>query len=96
MAEDIVDKAYAEGKIQAITLRPYGVFGPGESNLFPRLLQHLQSGKWLIFGDGSNVIELTFIENLVDAALLAAEASTQASGTLASIIITAAKAKNTT
>lgn len=79
LAEQEVDAAHADG-LPVVTIRPRALFGPGDTVLFPRLIPRLQTGKLPILGDGTNVVDLTYIENVVDALLLCAEAPKQALG----------------
>ncbi len=72
LAEEEVDKASANG-LAVITIRPRALFGPGDTVIFPRLIPRLQSGRLPILGDGENIVDLTYIENVVDALLLCAE-----------------------
>ena len=70
IAEAIVDQAVENG-LAAITLRPQAIFGPGDPSLVPRLI--LAAGKTgipLIDG-GTHVIDVTYVENVVDAVLCA-------------------------
>lgn len=71
LAEEEVDKAFANG-LATITIRPRALFGPGDTVIFPRLIPRLKSGMLPILGDGKNVVDLTYIENVVDALLLCA------------------------
>ena len=72
LAEEEIDKAFGNG-LAAITIRPRAIFGPGDTVIFPRLIPRLQSGRLPILGDGENIVDLTYIENVVDALLLCAE-----------------------
>jgi nucleoside-diphosphate-sugar epimerase len=72
LAEEEVDKAFANG-LSVITIRPRAIFGPGDTVIFPRLIPRLRSGRLPILGDGGNVVDLTYIENVVDSLLLCAE-----------------------
>jgi len=72
LAEEEVDKASANG-LSVITIRPRGIFGPGDTVISPRLIPRLQSGRLPIIGDGQNAIDLTYIDNVVDALRLCAE-----------------------
>ena len=72
LAEEEVDKAFANG-LACVTIRPRAIFGPGDTVIFPRLIPRLRSGRLPIIGDGQNIIDLTYIENVVDALLLCAE-----------------------
>jgi nucleoside-diphosphate-sugar epimerase len=73
LAEEEIDKAFANG-LATISIRPRAIFGPGDTVIFPRLIPRLQSGRLPILGDGENIVDLTYIENVVDALLLCAEA----------------------
>ena len=73
LAEDAVDKAFGRG-LPVITIRPRAIFGPGDTTILPRLIARLRVGRLPIIGDGRNVIDLTYVENVVDALLLCAAA----------------------
>jgi len=79
LAEQEIDEAFARG-LATITVRPRAIFGPGDTVIFPRLISPLQSGRLPILGDGENVVDLTYIENVVDALLLCAESPTNTLG----------------
>jgi nucleoside-diphosphate-sugar epimerase len=72
LAEDEIDKGFAGG-LATISIRPRALFGPGDTVIFPRLIPRLQTGRLPILGDGENIVDLTYIENVVDALLLCAE-----------------------
>jgi nucleoside-diphosphate-sugar epimerase len=72
LAEQEIDEVFARG-LATITIRPRAIFGPGDTVIFPRLIPRLQSGRLPILGDGENIVDLTYIENVVDALLLCAE-----------------------
>jgi len=72
LAEQELDEAFARG-LAAIAIRPRALFGPGDTVIFPRLIPRLQSGRLPVLGDGENVVDLTYIDNVVDALLLCAE-----------------------
>ncbi len=72
LAEQELDEAFARG-LATIAIRPRALFGPGDTVIFPRLIPRLQSGRLPILGDGENIVDLTYIENVVDALLLCAE-----------------------
>jgi nucleoside-diphosphate-sugar epimerase len=79
LAEHVVDAAAAQG-LAAVTLRPRAIFGPGDTALFPRLLRAHGSRGFPLIGDGDPLMDITFVENVVDAMLLAARASSLALG----------------
>lgn len=72
LAEEEIDKGFANG-LAAISIRPRALFGKGDTVIFPRLIPRLKSGRLPILGDGENIVDLTYIENVVDALLLCAE-----------------------
>lgn len=66
LAEQAIDKAYQEG-LPVITIRPRAIFGPKDSAIFPRLLQAYHRGGIPLFKGGTNQIDLTYVDNAVDA-----------------------------
>jgi nucleoside-diphosphate-sugar epimerase len=72
LAEQELDAAFARG-LATIAIRPRALFGPRDTVIFPRLIPRLRSGSLPILGDGENVVDLTYIENVVDALLLCTE-----------------------
>ena len=71
-AEEAIREAVANG-LNAFTLRARAVFGEGDNALLPRLIQAAQDGRLRQIGDGENLVDLTYIDNLVLALVLAAE-----------------------
>ena len=72
LAEQELDEAFERG-LATIAIRPRAIFGPGDTVIFPRLIPRLRSGGLPILGDGENVVDLTYIENVVDALLMCVE-----------------------
>ena len=56
--------------LPVITIRPRAIFGPGDTTIFPRVLDALRRGRLRIIGRGDNIQDLTYIDNVVDALLL--------------------------
>jgi nucleoside-diphosphate-sugar epimerase len=79
MAEAIVDEAHRSG-LPSIMLRPRAIFGPGETTIFPRLIGALAKGRLPRLGDGKNRVDLTHIDNAVQAVELAIVAPERALG----------------
>ncbi len=73
MAEKMVLAANDPHKLLTIALRPHLVLGPGDTNLLPRLIVRASKGKLIRVGDGKNLVDLTYIDNVVHAHLLAEE-----------------------
>lgn len=61
-AEELVQKSVQNG-LEAIILRPRGLFGPGDPSIFPRLIRAVKKGYLPIFGNGRNVVDLTYVVN---------------------------------
>ena len=79
LAEAAVDAAVAQG-LAVVTLRPRAIFGPGDTTLFPRLIRAHGARGFPLIGDGDPLMDITFVENVVDAMLLAAAAPNAALG----------------
>jgi nucleoside-diphosphate-sugar epimerase len=71
LAEAEIDRAFAR-RLPVITIRPRAIFGPGDTTILPRLIARLRVGRLPVIGDGRNVIDMTYVENVVDALLLCA------------------------
>jgi nucleoside-diphosphate-sugar epimerase len=57
--------------LPAVILRPKAIFGPGDHALLPRLIAAARAGRLPQIGDGQNRVDLTYVENVVHAVLLA-------------------------
>jgi len=73
MAERSVLDANGEDGLLTTALRPHLVWGPRDNHLIPRLLQRARARKLFIVGDGSNKVDITYVENAADAHLEAAD-----------------------
>jgi 2-alkyl-3-oxoalkanoate reductase len=59
--------------LRTIAIRPHLVWGPGDQHLIPRLLDRGRSKALKIVGSGHNRVDITYIDNVVHAHILAAE-----------------------
>jgi len=75
LGEDRVNAAAATG-MQTVIVRPKAIFGPGDQALLPRLIAVARQHRLPQIGDGRNLVDLTYVENVVHALLLAAETPT--------------------
>jgi nucleoside-diphosphate-sugar epimerase len=48
---------------KAVSLRPHLIFGPGDQNLFPRLIDAAKKGRLKRVGDGTNKVDVIYVEN---------------------------------
>ena len=55
-------------------LRPHLIWGPRDTQLIPRLIQRAKSGRLRQVGDGTNVISMSYVENVAAAHIQAAAA----------------------
>ena len=79
-AERRVLAANAHGHKKATTvllttaLRPHIIYGPGDPHILPRMIARHRQGRLRIVGDGTNKIDVTYVDNAAYAHLLAADA----------------------
>jgi len=72
IAEKMVLAANGE-TLKTCAIRPHLVWGPGDPHLLPRLVERGRRGKLKIVGDGENFVDISYIDNVAHAHLLAAE-----------------------
>ena len=73
-AERIVRRAIDEQQLDAVMLRPVMVYGPNCRNYVGEVVRHLRKGSMLLLDGGRHVAGLAYVENVVDACLLAGRA----------------------
>ncbi len=59
--------------LRGCAIRPHLIWGPGDPHLIPRLIERGRSGRLKIVGDGSNLVDITYVDNAASAHILAAE-----------------------
>lgn len=79
LAEKEVDQAFIDG-LSTITIRPRALFGPGDQAIFPRLIKVCEKGMFPKVGSGDVVIDMTYIDNAVDAILLCMNSGSETLG----------------
>jgi nucleoside-diphosphate-sugar epimerase len=72
LGEDLVNAASSQG-LERVILRPKAIFGPEDTTLLPRILAAAEKGRLVQIGDGKNLVDLTYVDNVVQAILLAIE-----------------------
>ena len=74
-SERLVLAANGKHGLRTTAIRPGGIYGPGERNTFigPIVSSLKQGAPLVLFGDGRTLMDYTYIDNLVDAQLRAAE-----------------------
>jgi nucleoside-diphosphate-sugar epimerase len=66
IAEQAVLAANQAG-LATIALRPRLIWGPGDNQLLPRLVERARGGRLRLVGGGNNVIDTTYIDNAAQA-----------------------------
>lgn len=74
-AEVLVLEADGVQGLRTVSLRPSGIFGEGDLLMAPTTVKQCRRGKMkFIIGDGKNVMDWTYVGNVSDAHILAADA----------------------
>jgi len=60
--------------MRVTSLRPHLIWGPGDPHLIPRLVDRAKKGRLRIVGDGTNVVDITYIDNAAIAHVQALDA----------------------
>ncbi len=74
LAEPIVAKYAEDGLLETVTLRPAAIYGPGDLERFAMIYRQVSKGWFPIFGDGKAFYHPNYVDNLVDAFVLAQQA----------------------
>ena len=69
-AEDAVREWAPDVNVSGVRAR--AVFGPGDNSLLPQIVGAAEQGRLRIIGSGNNVIDLTYVDNLLHGLVLAA------------------------
>ncbi|MEA3305987.1 MAG: NAD-dependent epimerase/dehydratase family protein, partial [Candidatus Omnitrophota bacterium] len=65
-SEKLVMDFYRGHGLPVVIVRPGFVFGPGDKKFLPRMLKLLKEKKFMFLGSGKNIMNLIFIDNLID------------------------------
>jgi nucleoside-diphosphate-sugar epimerase len=71
-AEQLIIEANG-AELATTSLRPHLIWGPGDNNLLPRIIARAESGRLKRIGHANPLIDPIYIDNAVDAHLLAAD-----------------------
>lgn len=73
--EQMILAANGKGGVQTVALRPSGIFGEGDPVFVPTVVRQAKAGKMkFIIGSGANKMDFTYVGNVAQAHLLAADA----------------------
>jgi len=73
MAERMIIEANSD-TLRTISLRPHLVWGPYDAHIIPGILKRAASGRLRRIGDQEHFIDTTYIDNMIDALMLAVDA----------------------
>ena len=73
LAEQMVIDANGDDLL-TVSLRPHLIWGPRDPHLLPRLIERARAGQLMQVGDGTNKVDITYVEDVARAHLLAADA----------------------
>ena len=71
-AEQLV-RAANDARLATVSLRPHLIWGPGDNHLLPRLVTRARAGQLRRIGRAGKRVDTVYIDNAVEAHLLAAE-----------------------
>ncbi len=74
LAEQAVLAANGRRGLLTCALRPHLIWGPRDGHLVPRLIDRARRGRLRQVGDGTNLVDMVYVENAAHAHLLAADA----------------------
>ena len=70
-AEQLVLEANGSDGLATVALRPSGIFGEGDPLFVPVLVEKAKAGKLkFIIGNGSNLMDFTYVANVAHAHIL--------------------------
>ncbi|MGA0198234.1 MAG: NAD-dependent epimerase/dehydratase family protein [Prochlorotrichaceae cyanobacterium] len=69
LAEQEMNQAYQQG-LPVISIRPRGIFGPGDTAILPRLIRSSNKTGIPLIHQGKSLIDITYVDNVVEALLL--------------------------
>ncbi|WRH67647.1 MAG: NAD-dependent epimerase/dehydratase family protein [Planktothrix sp. GU0601_MAG3] len=79
LAEQEINRGFQNG-LPVVSIRPRGIFGPGDTVIFPRLLKVSETTGIPLINGGKAIIDMTYIDNVVDGLLLCQTAPDQVLG----------------
>lgn len=83
-AEQLIERYIQEKNLPAVVLRPGFIYGPRDRTVLPKLLERIRNKGFKFLGSGEQLMNNTYVGNLVDAIFLALE-SKQAVGQIYNI-----------
>jgi nucleoside-diphosphate-sugar epimerase len=72
-----------DADLRTCALRPHLIWGPRDAHLIPRLIDRARRGRLRRVGDGTNLVDICYVENAAAAHLAAADALADPNSTVA-------------
>jgi nucleoside-diphosphate-sugar epimerase len=66
LAEQSVITANGQQGLMTVSLRPHLIWGPGDPHLVPRIIDRAKKGQLIRVGDGTNRVDIIYIDNAVE------------------------------
>jgi nucleoside-diphosphate-sugar epimerase len=73
-AEQLALKYHRDFGVPVVVLRPGFVYGPRDRLVMPKIIENLRSGQFRYLGSGNQALNTIYVDNLVEAVFLAADA----------------------
>jgi nucleoside-diphosphate-sugar epimerase len=73
-AEQLALKYHRDFGVPVVVLRPGFVYGPRDRLVMPNIIRNLHSGQFRYLGNGNQALNTIYVDNLVEAVFLAADA----------------------
>ena len=80
LAENVIFEAIRDSSLEAIIIRPRGIFGPHDRALIPRLMKVSSNFGVPLINGGRAMVDLTYVANVVEALVLSAKAGASSCG----------------
>lgn len=84
LAEQEVEQGFAQG-LATIILRPRAIFGPQDPNILPRIMEANRQGRLPFIDGGQAQIDLTYVDNVIQALMQAIHVSKSSVGKIYNI-----------
>lgn len=85
MAEKVLLDPLILNHIEVVMLRPRAIFGPTDKVLLPRMLRVMKSGRFPLINGGRALIDLTYVDNVVQAIKLSMTTKVSTNGEIYNI-----------
>ena len=66
LAEQEIMAANGQQDLLTVSLRPHLIWGPGDPHLVPRIIERARKGQLIRVGDGTNKVDIIYIDNAVE------------------------------